>query len=252
MFGSRTGGFDEARDVAAAFAQFSVPLIDGNMDVPMVHELSFSAGSRWDDYENIGGGIRSQYGMLWKPHPSVTVRAARGESFRPPSLYELYLPDIQTIARVSDPARGNEPATVLVGSGGNSALDPVTANTLTAGIEFSPDTAMNWNLSADYWRIKMDDRVLLLSPTLMLANEPLFADRIRRAEPTDADRLANLPGRLTGIDSSRVNVGHVRASGVDDEKQWVDERVLRILRELTDRLRPRAGAGAGKRSCWGS
>jgi iron complex outermembrane receptor protein len=74
---------------------------------------------------------------------------------------------------------------------------------------------MNWNVSADYWRIKMDDRVLLLLPTLLLANEPLFADRIDRADPTDTDRLANLPGRLLSIDSSRVNVGSVKANGID-------------------------------------
>jgi iron complex outermembrane recepter protein len=215
VFGSRTVGFDESRHITAAFAQLRAPLIDPGMDVPMVHDLSISAGSRWDDYENIGSGIRSQYGLLWKPHPYVTVRASRSRSFRPPSLYELYLPGIETIARVSDPARGNEPASVPVDSGGNSELDPVTAKTLTAGIAFSPETAMNWNVSADYWRIDMDNRVLLLSPTLLLANESLFTDRIERAEPTDADRLAGLPGRLLSIDSSRVNVGSVRASGID-------------------------------------
>lgn len=214
-FGSRTGGFDEARDIAAAFVQLRVPVIDPGMDVPLIHDLSFSAGSRWDDYEHIDSGIRSQYGLLWKLHPAVTVRASRGRSFRPPSLYELYLPDIETPARISDPARRNEAANVLINSGGNPDLDPASAKTLTAGIEFSPDTAMNWNLSADYWRIRMDDRVLLLAPTLLLANEALFAERIQREEPTEADRLANLPGRLQAIDSSRVNVGSVKASGVD-------------------------------------
>jgi iron complex outermembrane recepter protein len=215
VFGSRTVGFDAERDIAAAFAQVHVPLIDLAMDVPMVSELSFSAGSRWDDYENIGGGIRSQYGFLWKPQAHVTVRASQARSFRPPSLYELYLPDIETITRISDPARGNEPASVLLSSGGNSELDPVTAKTLTAGIEYSPDTAMNWTVSADYWRIKMDDRVLLLSPILLLANESLFRDRIDRAAPTDAESAAGLPGRLVSIDSSRVNVGSVKASGID-------------------------------------
>lgn len=215
MFGSRTGAFDERRDITAAFVQLNVPLIDAGMNVPMAHELSLGAGSRWNHYEYIGGGIHSQFRISWKPHPHVTVRTAHAQSFRPPSLYELYLPGIPTIARLSDPARGNEPATVIVSAGGNRELEPVTAKTLTAGVEFSPDTAMNWKLSADYWRIEMDDRVLLPSPTLMLANEPLFADRIQRAAPTDADRLANLPGRLETIDSSRVNVGHVQASGVD-------------------------------------
>jgi len=215
VFGSRTGGFDKGRDIAAAFAQLHMPLVDLAMDVPMVNELSVSVGTRWDDYEDIGTSLRSQYGLLWKPHSSITVRAARGRSFRPPSLYELYLPDIETISRISDPARRNEQANVFISAGGNLDLEPVTAQTRTAGIEFSPDTAMNWSLSAEYWRVEMDNRVLLLSPILLLAHEPLFPDRIVRAEQTDADRLANLPGRLLRVDSSRVNVGNVKASGVD-------------------------------------
>lgn len=226
VFGSRTGSFDEGRDIAAAFAQLRVPIIDLGMDVPMVHELSFNIGSRWDDYEDIGNGIRSQYGLVWKPHPYVTVKASRGRSFRPPSLYELYLPDIQTVARLSDPARRDptwvgepprygEPVTVLNSFGGNPELSPVRAKTLTAGIEFSPDTAMNWNLSANYWRITMDNRVLLLTPVLLLANESLFPERFERAAQTDTDLALNQPGRLLSIDSSRVNVGNVEVSGVD-------------------------------------
>ncbi|MET0534383.1 MAG: TonB-dependent receptor [Steroidobacter sp.] len=215
VFGSRMGGFDEERDISAAFVQLHAPLIDAGMEWPLVHELSLSAGGRWDDYQNIGDSMRAQYGLLWKPHRAVTVRASQGRSFRPPSLYELYLPDINTPARLSDPARANENANVMVSSGGNPDLKPVTAKTLMAGIEFAPDTAMNWSISADYWRIIMDDRVLLLPAPLMLANEQLFPGRIGRAAQTDADLLAGLPGRLLTIDSSRINVGRVKASGVD-------------------------------------
>jgi len=211
VFGSRSGGFDEERNIAAAFVQLEVPLIDMTMDVPLIHDLSFRAGSRYDDYEDVGNGIRSQYSLVWKPHPYVTVRASQSRSFRPPSLYELYFPAIETPMRVSDPARGNEPANVFITVGGNENLDPVTAKSRAAGIEFSPISAMNWNLSANYWRIEMQDRVVMLSPALLLANESLFPARIQRAPSTEAD----LPGRLLRIDSSRVNVGNVKASGVD-------------------------------------
>lgn len=215
VFGSRLGGFDQGRDIKSAFAQLHVPLIGAKKHWPMVHDLSLSVGSRWDEYEDVGAGVRPQYGLLWKPHRSVTVRASQGHSFRPPSLYELYLPDINSVARLSDPRRGNEAVDVLISSGGNTELKPVTAKTLTAGIEFTPDTAMNWNVSADYWRIAMDDRVLLVSAPLLLANEELFGDRIARADPTEADLAADRPGRVVSIDSSRVNVGRVKASGVD-------------------------------------
>ena len=215
LFESRTASFNKKREIAAAFMQVHVPVITSEMKWPLAHELSFSVGGRWDDYKGLDAGDRWQFGGLWKPHPYVSVRASRGKSFRPPSLYELYLPDIQTIARISDPARENEAANVLISAGGDSSLHPVTAKTFTTGIEFKPDTAMNWTLSADYWRITMDERVLLLAAPLLLANEDMFPDRIVREQPTPAEAERGWRGRLLTIDSSRVNVGTVKASGMD-------------------------------------
>ena len=131
-------------------------------------------------------------------------------SFRPPSLYELYLPRISAVVPLTDPAR-RELAAVTLTLGGNSDLEPVTARSLTAGVVFSPDSAWNWNVSADWWRIDMKNRVESLTAQVMLANEALFQDRIVRDPPTEVGRA----GVLRSIDSSRINLGGVKTAGVD-------------------------------------
>ncbi|GFE79303.1 TonB-dependent receptor [Steroidobacter agaridevorans] len=204
--------FDRDRDIVSGFAQLRVPFVNDKLraTLPGLRELMFTAGTRLDDYSEFGHVLRSQMGLLWKPHRDLSVRVSGGSSFRPPSLYELYLPRISVVAPVTDPAR-RELAAVTLTMGGNTDLEPVTARSLTAGLVFSPDSAWNWNISADWWRIDMKNRVVSLSPQVMLAHEALFQDRIVRDQSTDAER----PGVLRAIDASRINIGGVKTAGVD-------------------------------------
>lgn len=209
------GWFSRDRDIRSAFLHLRVPLIGEKTALPGIQGLSVDAGSRMDHYEGMNTVIRSQLGLLWQPLRALEVRASGGRTFRPPSLYELYLPKITTPFRVSDPARDNELANVTLIVGGNEALKPATAKTFTAGFAFSSDTAVKWKISADYWRVTMDDRVSALTPALMLANESLFPDRITRADRAGTGVDAGQPAALEVVDSSRINVGRVKASGVD-------------------------------------
>lgn len=207
---NEASSFDRGRDVTAAFAQLRIPLVGEKLKIPLVHELTLTGGTRWDEYSDFGHVWRSQAGVLWKPHRDFSVRASGGRSFRPPSLYELYLPQISTIARVNDPAR-NELANITFTMGGNGDLRPSTAKSFTTGVLFSPDTAMNLKISADYWRVIMDERVLSLPLPVLLAHEDQFASRIHRSAPTQPGR----PGILRSVDTSRINAGSAKATGVD-------------------------------------
>lgn len=204
------GRFDGKRDVSSAFAELRVTLVGETTPLPAIHSLSLVAGSRVDHYEGMDSVVRSQFGLHWKPVRSVKVRVSEARSFRPPSLYELYLPKTTAHITVPDPARGNEPTDIGVIAGGNDSLKPTTANTLTAGLVFSPDASAKWKMSVDYWRVTMDDRVSTLSPLMLLANEASFPDRITRAGRVGGDLAP-----LQTVDSSLINAGRVKISGVD-------------------------------------
>jgi hypothetical protein len=132
-------------------------------------------------------------------------------------MYELYLPRQESlpIFPISDPRRGGAPATVALVSGGNSELEPTRGKALNAGIVFTPEALAPVELFASYWQVTMDNRITALQPTLVLANENLFPERVIRAAPTAADVAAGLPGSVTQIDISRMNFGQLTTSGID-------------------------------------
>jgi iron complex outermembrane recepter protein len=145
------------------------------------------------------------------------LRVSYGRSFRAPSMYELYLPRLesQPVIPVADPRRGGAPSTVSLITGGNAELEPTRGKALNAGIVFTPEALAPLELFASYWHVTMDNRITLLQPALVLANEGLFPERVIRAAPTAVDVAAGLPGSVTQIDVSRMNFGRLTTSGID-------------------------------------
>jgi iron complex outermembrane recepter protein len=159
--------------------------------------------------------------LVWLPTSDLHVRVSYGTSFRPPSLFELYSPQIAFgDTPVIDPRRNNEPAFVTAITGGNPELDPIEAKSLTAGITWSPSLLEGLQLSATYWRVSLDDRVQFFSEQLVLLNEALFPERVVRAAPTPADVAAGLPGVVETVDTSRLNFGTLETDGVDLDVRW--------------------------------
>lgn len=203
------------RTISAAFAELRLPFVSPSMRMPGIDSLFLSLAARFDHYTEVGGTFNPQYSVVWRPVPDVSVRASYSTSFRPPSLFELYSPPIILVAPIPDPRRDNEPSIATVVAGGNPALQPIYAESTSAGIVWNPSPFPDLRLRASYWRIAMSDRVSLVGAFEMLANESQFAERIIRAEPSPEDIAAGRPGPVTFIDIRRLNSGSLQASGVD-------------------------------------
>jgi iron complex outermembrane receptor protein len=205
------------REVGAGFAELTIPIVGADMHVPAFHEVKLTAGGRFDNYSDFGQIFNPQFGFHWLPYQDLALHVSYGRSFRAPSMYELYLPRQESlpIFPISDPRRGGAPATVALVSGGNSELEPTRGKALNAGIVFTPEALAPVELFASYWQVTMDNRITALQPTLVLANENLFPERVIRAAPTAADVAAGLPGSVTQIDISRMNFGQLTTSGID-------------------------------------
>jgi iron complex outermembrane receptor protein len=203
------------RTVSAAFAEVSLPLLSPTADLPGVHDLALSLAARFDDYSGIGGTFNPQYSLIWRPIPDLSVRASYSTSFRPPSLFELFTPQIVVTAPLPDPRRNNEFAFARIIAGGNPGLEPTHAESMTTGIVWNPWTLPDLQMRASYWRISMRDRVSLFGAIQMLANEDQFAARVVRADPSPEDAAEGRPGPITAVDIRRVNSGSLEASGID-------------------------------------
>lgn len=205
------------REVGAGFAELTIPLVGVDMHVPAMRELTLTAGGRLDNYSDFGQIFNPQFSLRWLPYQDLALHVSYGRSFRAPSMYELYLPREQSlpVLQVTDPRRGGAPSTVSLTTGGNAELDPTRGKALNAGLVFTPQALPPIELFASYWHVTMDNRITLLQPALVLANEDLFPERVIRAAPTAADVAAGFPGSVTQIDVSRMNFGRLATSGVD-------------------------------------
>lgn len=220
IYGDLTQAVDDGRHVNAAFAELSVPVISST-PYQKGDVLAMTVAARLDDYSDFGSTVNPQFGLMWRPIPDLLLRGSYGTSFRPPSMYELHSPRL-TVANVpmSDPARNNMLTGVSLVVGGNPDLQPIEADSMTAGFVLTPSAVPGMRLLGSYWKIHTNHRVTLLHYSQLLANEVLFNDRVLRAEPTAADLAAGRPGQLLQLDISRVNFGRLTTSGIDLEASY--------------------------------
>ncbi|MBL8269654.1 TonB-dependent receptor [Steroidobacter sp.] len=220
IYDDLTQEVDDGRDVQAAFTELRMPLL-GSTAHTRSDALSLTLAARVDDYSDFGSTVNPQFGVMWRPIQDLLLRGSYGTSFRPPSLFELHAPRLTvTNVRLQDPARNNSLSSVTFVAGGNPDLQPIEADSMTAGLVFTPSELPGLRLLANYWKIRTDHRVTSLHYTALLANEDVFGNRIVREEPTPADVAAGIPGRLLQLDVSRMNFGRLTTSGIDVEANY--------------------------------
>lgn len=203
------------RSVVAGFGELRVPLVAEGAAIPAMRELALVLSARFDDYSDVGQAFNPEYALIWRPARTLTVRTSLAKSFRPPPLFDLYVPRLEVLGQIADPARNGEFAAPVFVAGGNVNLRPSNADSFSVGLQFEPAVPSAFRLGADYWRIAMDETITIPSPARLLAAEDLFPDRVIRGAPSAADIAAGLPGPLQVIDVRRINNGAVRTSGVD-------------------------------------
>jgi iron complex outermembrane receptor protein len=197
---------EHQRDVTSAFAEIRLPVVD---------QVMIKLALRGDYYENASDAVNPQYGVVWRPSANWLVRAAYGTSFRPPSLSEQFSPRSEVVFAMVDPRRGGAITPVRFSAGGNPDLDNVSAESFTAGLMYRPDKSPGLHLGAHYWRVVMDNRIIVPRFSSIQTIEDALPGRVIRAAPTEADRLAGWPGSLQAIDVSVANFGRLETSGID-------------------------------------
>ena len=176
-------------DVAEIFVEALVPVLAG-MD--FADYLGIEAGYRYSDYRFSGVADNWKAGVDWSPVPAVRFRAMAQRAIRAPNIDELFRqPVVQPTALFDatvdqctaseDPvgnglsdlcvAQGIPPDQVgvfeaqesfpliVIENGGNTDLEPETADTVTAGVIFQPDFLPGFALSIDYYEIEIDNAV---------------------------------------------------------------------------------------------
>lgn len=190
------------RDVKSAYAEFAVPLFGKGNSLAGLRALDLSLAVRHEDSHGLGNFTSTdpKFGLRYKPIESLTLRGSYGTSFHAPPMRFAYdgaqpvpggnaifyanafytapcdttLVTLNGFVGTPGSATGDCTFTGMVVSGGaGSVLKPEEADTWTAGIEFLPESAPGLRLSANYFDMRIDNRLVrITSGTLggILAN----------------------------------------------------------------------------------
>ena len=216
------------RNVFAAYGEVVVPLVGEDNALPGVEVLQVTAAGRYERYNDFGSSTDPKVGVLWSPVGGLNLRATFGTSFRAPLLRELDENNRQAfMLDVPDPdAPGGVIPGILIA--GNSAdLEPETATSWTAGVDWTPEAIPGLSATVTYFTIDFDNRIAFPWAFIDGFTDPRFAPLVtRNPDPAFVASLASLeffenfssfdPSETEIIFDRRLNnLASVETSGLD-------------------------------------
>jgi outer membrane receptor protein involved in Fe transport len=220
---------DITRQTYATFAGVTVPLVEPKHARPAAQRLELTGSVRYEhqsgEVDGAANAVRkggygsttAATGLRFEPVAGLTFRASYGEGFTPPSVGSIgpAIPG-EVPVTITDPRRNQSYTVANTVSGGNPNLAPETSRSFNYGVVLQPRWLTGFRVSADFYRIEKQDRIVSLSTTTLLANEALFpAARITRAAPSAADLAAGRPGVITFLDTTPINSTQLLTAGLD-------------------------------------
>ncbi|HEX3764413.1 MAG TPA: TonB-dependent receptor [Kofleriaceae bacterium] len=222
--------------VAEGFGELSLVPVTGR---PAAEWVELDLAARAFRYSTFGSGVTWKAGGLYRPINGLGLRGSYATAFRAPAISELYQGTSASFLPGFDPcdtrpagtpvtlapavaaecAREGVPANSAFGSSltlqqarSNPDLHAETAKVLTTGIVIEPPQLKGLSLTADYWRVDIDDAIQRLSMNVVFAN--CYTRHILSAcDQVHRNPLAG--GALAYIDLPMANIGGALDSGLD-------------------------------------
>lgn len=168
------------RNVKSAYLELAIPLVNPDMNVPLIRALNVQAAGRYEDYSDVGSVAKPKVSAAWEVFQGLTVRGSWGQGFRAPNLevintsaldrvntgveYTLCEADLRA-GRITNFSQCNRNISVLRRSGGNPNLKPEESESWNVGVIVAPPLPDGWgqlNITVDRWRIAQKNVVGLL------------------------------------------------------------------------------------------
>ncbi|MBV8275672.1 MAG: TonB-dependent receptor, partial [Verrucomicrobia bacterium] len=129
--------------VKSIYGQIIIPILGGQWSWPGARLLEFDFSERYDEYSSFGSAAKPKFSVRYKPFDDLTFRASYSESFRAPSLPELFSGATTGFTSVIDPTLPppNNSFDVQVEGLGNPHLKPETGYGYYTGVVWSPGSA---------------------------------------------------------------------------------------------------------------
>lgn len=245
---SRRTELNVQSDVKEIFGELSIPIL---ADTSFARRIDLELAYRHSHYSSVGGTDAWKAGLIYEPFDGLVIRGVRSRSVRTPNFGELYEPMVTntTMGSISDPCEvGDISKTptreanclalgvttplpdIKVGphvtSGGNPDLRPETSNSLTLGLVWQPRFLPNFDMTVDFWDIRIDDYIHQLSYTQILnlcVDLPTIDNQYCRAAgrnqtpdvPTEQQGVILPAGAPLFVNAQQGNISRMSARGID-------------------------------------
>jgi outer membrane receptor protein involved in Fe transport len=198
--------------VTEGFAETIVPLV---RDAAWAKELELNAAARLTHYSTSGSVTTWKVGVSYEPVDGLRFRGTRSRDIRAPTLNELFQAGVTNfIPSVFDRVRGVQVTNARSITFGNIDLKPEIANTLTMGVVYSPSFVSGFDLSLDYYKIKIDDAITT-------PNNNFVIDECARGVQELCDRLIrDAAGNLLTVELVPLNLQTFETEGFDIEASY--------------------------------
>ncbi|WP_116091493.1 TonB-dependent receptor domain-containing protein [Sphingomonas crusticola] len=202
--------FSGQRNIKEGFVEAVVPLIH---DTPLAQKLELNAAGRITHYSTSGSVKTWKVGISDQVFSDLRVRATLSRDIRAPTLTDLFSGGTLTQQPVFDTLT-NKTYPQYTNATGNPALRPELADTVTAGIIYSPSFVPGLQLSIDYYRISLKGAITSISAGQELAfcnaGQTQYCQYVHR----DASQA------ILSIDTVPFNAASLKTHGWDFEADY--------------------------------
>lgn len=202
-FSAINGGFN----VKEGFAEVALPLLDQEFS-----KLEFSAAGRYSHYSNTGSVNSWKLGLTNRVYDHLLLRVSRSRDIRSGSLTELFNTRSTTQSNIADPVTQTTYQIVTYG-GGNPNLDPEIGQTTTIGASWSPPFIPRFNLSIDYFDIRINGAIATLSGQDIVT-------RCANGNTALCSQIVRANGVITTVFATFVNLAEYKTRGIDFEASY--------------------------------
>lgn len=79
-----------SRTVQSAYAEFQVPLVSEDMNIPLAQSIDMQLAVRHENFDTFGGVTKPKVALSWRPADFLLFRSSWSEGFRAPNLQQQY------------------------------------------------------------------------------------------------------------------------------------------------------------------
>jgi outer membrane receptor protein involved in Fe transport len=203
------------REVESVFAEFAVPFVSPEMNVPFIHSFEAQIAARFENYSDFGSVAKPKVAAAWDVIDGFKFRGSWAQGFKAPNLEQvnatlvirsntrtdyIFCEEDLRAKRITSFANCSRSLSVSAYRSGNPNLKPEESENFSGGVvvepKFMSEHFGHLTATADYWKINQTGIVGLFGEGNALILDYLLRTQgktnpnVIRAAPTSDDIAA--------------------------------------------------------------